>query len=113
MNASILQQLLEDLIYHSGICLALHGFHGLSYQKSDGLFLSVVVIFHRLRIIFDHLLDHRSQFTFIVYCLQSFFLHIFVRIDIIFKDLFKYFFGNGAVDRSRFCQFNQFRQIFR
>lgn len=82
-------------------------------SKILGLFLSVVVIFHRLRIIFDHLLDHRSQFTFIVYCLQSFFLHIFVRIDIIFKDLFKYFFGNGAVDRSRFCQFNQFRQIFR
>lgn len=107
-----LQQLLKNLIHHARICFSFHGFHCLTNQEPDCFLLSIVIIFHRLRIVPDNLFNYGSQLPFIIYSLPSLFLPLYLSGSIfVFKDFFKHFFGNGTVNSSCFCQLDQFRQI--
>ena len=104
---------LQHLVDHAGICLALHGFHGLSDQKADRFFLAALIVLHRLGIICDHFLYGLSQSSFVIDSLLAFFLYVLCRIHVVFEDLLKNLLGYGAVDLLLICHSDQCSQMLR
>ena len=63
----LFQQFPQQFIDLCRVCLALHGFHRLSYEKSQGLIFAALVVCYRLGIGIQNALHDLFQFILVVF----------------------------------------------
>ena len=102
-----------QLVYHSRVCLALHGPHGLAHDEAHGFLFSCLEVCNGLRVLLQQIFNGLCQRVCIIDTLSAVFLNVTLRIHVFLIDGFKYVLRHGTVDDVLLHQADELCQILR